>query len=332
MNGLNLPIRDCCVPQEQERNGDLFRGGKGILPGQGSSFVPCRGVAFEVPGMQCVVQPWTVNGVTNMIKTQIRQAHAIERELGSDDAAIKGRITGRSWRRACAKALLRAGASQERAGQRMHCTGTNAAYYGTEESALFSPTTNFADVARGHGVVTDDSYGAMVSALRDVCRSEIKDLERLVAEDRLNGSGTYGAAESAARADMAEHVASITKGVYNRLEVDTANGSDRVVEHDAAPSGCIAGTATAAPISDVMMSAGELEMSSWQAGKFKRFPEEAQAVFDRAIAKFGGLWNVVVSQLEDEFPPSLPGYFAGRAPGLFKEEDEGNAKRCSQSR
>ena len=140
MNGLNLPIRDCCVPQEQERNGDLFRGGKGILPGQGSSFVPCRGVAFEVPGMQCVVQPWTVNGVTNMIKTQIRQAHAIERELGSDDAAIKGRITGRSWRRACAKALLRAGASQERAGQRMHCTGTNAAYYGTEESALFSPS------------------------------------------------------------------------------------------------------------------------------------------------------------------------------------------------
>ena len=320
MNGLNLPIRDCRVPQEQERNGDLFRGGKGILPGQGSSFVPCRGVAFEVPGMQCVVQPWTVKGVTNMIKTQIRQAHAIERELGSDDAAIKGRITGRSWRRACAKALLRAGASQERAGQRMQCTGTNAAYYGTEESALFSSTTNFADVARGHGVVTDDSYGAMVSALRDVCRSEIKDLERLVAEDRLNGSGTYGAAESAARADMAEHVASITKGVYNRLEVDTANGSDRVVEHDAAPSGCIAGTATAAPIGDVMISAGELEMSSWQAGKFKRFPEEAQAVFDRAIAKFGGLWNVVVSQLEDEFPPSLPGYFAGRAPGLFKEK------------
>ena len=137
MNGLNLPIRDCRVPQEQERNGDLFRGGKGILPGQGSSFVPCRGVAFEVPGMQCVVQPWTVKGVTNMIKTQIRQAHAIERELGSDDAAIKGRITGRSWRRACAKALLRAGASQERAGQRMHCTGTNATYYGTEESGLF---------------------------------------------------------------------------------------------------------------------------------------------------------------------------------------------------
>ena len=212
------------------------------------------------------------------------------------------------------------GASQERAGQRMHCTGTNAAYYGTEESALFSPTTNFADVARGHGVVTDDSYGAMVSALRDVCRSEIKDLERLVAEDRLNGSGTYGAAESAARADMAEHVASITKGVFNRLEVDTANGSDRVVEHDAAPSGCIAGTATAAPISDVVMSAGELEMSSWQAGKFKRFPEEAQAVFDRAIAKFGGLWNVVVSQLEDEFPPSLPGFFAGRATCLFRRK------------
>ena len=79
-------------------------------------------------------------------------------------------------------------------------------------------------------------------------------------------------------------------------------------------------TATAAPIGDVMISAGELEMSSWQAGKFKRFPEEAQAVFDRAIAKFGGLWNVVVSQLEDEFPPSLPGYFAGRAPGLFKEK------------
>ena len=255
-----------------------------------------------------------------MIKSQVRQAQAIERELGSDNTAIKGRITGRSWRRACAKALLRAGASQERAGQRMHCTGTNAAYYGTEEGALFGSTTNFADVARGHGVVTDDSYGAMVSALRNVCRSEIKDHERLVVEDRLNGSCTYSAAESAARADMAEHVSSTTKGVYSRLEVDTANGRDGVVEHNAAPSACRAGTATAAPIGDVVISAGELEMSSWQAGKFKRFPEEVQAAFDRAIAKFGGVWNVVTSQLEDEFPPSLPGFFAGRAPGLFKEK------------
>ena len=97
--------------------------------------------------------------------------------MGSDDAAIKDRITGRSWRRACTKTLLRAGATQERAGQRMHCTGSNAAYYGTEESVLFSSTTNFADVTRGQGVVMDDSYGVMVMTLRGVCRSEIKDLE-----------------------------------------------------------------------------------------------------------------------------------------------------------
>ena len=69
MDGLNPSICDCLVPQEQERNGDLFRGGKGILLGQGTSFVSCRGVAFKVPGMPCVVQPWTVDGVTMMIKS-----------------------------------------------------------------------------------------------------------------------------------------------------------------------------------------------------------------------------------------------------------------------
>ena len=85
------------------------------------------------------------------------------------------------------------------------------------------------------------------------------------------------------------------------------------------PSACRAGTAIAAPIGDVVVSAGELEMNSWQAGKFKRFPGKVQAVFDRAIAKFGWLWNVVTSQLEGEFPPLLPVFFAGRASGLFKE-------------
>ena len=119
---------------------------------------------------------------------------------------------------------------------------------------------------------------------------------------------------------MPEYAASITKGVYSRLEVDAVNRHDGVDESNADPSACRAGAATAAPIGDVMVSAGELEMDSWQAGKFKRFPEEVQAVFDRAIVKFGGLWNVVTSQLKDEFPPSLPGVFAGRATCLFKRK------------
>lgn len=300
----------------------------------GSMKLKCRGVAFEVPGLNVVAQPWSVGAVTRMIKTQLTMSQCIEKELGAESSVIEGRITGRSWRRACAKALLRAGASSTLAGQRMHTSGSNAEYYGTETAALFSKETNYADVAVGAAPVYEEGFSVIVDAVSAACRKEVQTLQRAVAAQHTESANSYVVAEQQTSSDMRRYASQVRAKINSAIrERETSGGlvaesaASVPEQHDGssslADSACRGGRGSRGSTSDVAIvkSAGELEMDAFQAGVTAyHWPAAVTRLFNSAVEKYGGLWNVTQSQLEAEFPRNIPGHFAGRTDALFKEK------------